>query len=284
MLRERLVFSLFLKKRVTLGFWTKSGLLMKSLKIIIISLFYFSGCLFFGNTLPAESKDTQIQNYVKNSSLLQTNKRKAKIAGQKVSGRKIKYYLKNKSVLQSKRGKASTAAVKMVDAGLITASMVKKNRWFVRKPYQTSYTKISSIKQYQPPPVNPEENNRISRKALAISKTRARETWPVKPDSPYSEESSRNALSMSRTMARVAGLNLSKSRARETGPVKPDRLYSESVSRDAMEMTNKRSKKFYVVRKGLVYSAELLKSMGRRPPIIKIPFNIEKSDMNKKAD
>ncbi|HIO84108.1 MAG TPA: hypothetical protein EYG61_08850 [Deltaproteobacteria bacterium] len=232
---------------------------------------------------------------------MQANKRKARIAGQKVSGRKIKYYLKNKSVLQSKRGKASTAAVKMVDAGLITASMVKKNRWFVRKPYQTSYTKISSIKQYQPPPVNPEENNRISRKALAISKTRARETWPVKPDSPYSEESSRNALSMSRARARVAGpakpgivytestsraaLNLSKSRARETGPVKPDRLYSESVSRYAMEITNKRSKKFYVVRiKGLVYSAELLKSMGRRPPIIKIPFNIEKSDTNKKAD
>ena len=284
MLRERLVFSLFLKKRVTLGFWTKSGLLMKSLKIIIISLFYFSGCLFFGNTLPAESKDTQIQNYVKNGSLLQANKRKARIAGQKVSGRKIKYYLKNKSVLQSKRGKASTAAVKMVDAGLITASMVKKNRWFVRKPYQTAYTKISSIKQYQPPPVNPEENNRISRKALAISKTRARETGPVKPDSLYSEESSRNALSMSRTRARVAGLNLSKSRARETGPVKPDRLYSESVSRDAMEITNKRSKKLYVVRKGLVYTAELLKSMSRRPPIIKIPFNIEKSDMNKKAD
>ena len=273
---------------------------MKSLKIIIISLFYFSGCLFFGNTLPAESKDTQIQNYVKNGSLLQANKRKARIAGQKVSGRKIKYYLKNKSVLQSKRGKASTAAVKMVDAGLITASMVKKNRWFVRKPYQTSYTKISSIKQYQPPPVNPEENNRISRKALTISKTRARETGPVKPDSLYSEESSRNALSMSRTRARVAGpakpgivytestsraaLNLSKSKARETGPVKPGRLYSESVSRNAMEMTNKRSKKFYVVRKGLVYSAELLKSMGRRPPIIKIPFNIEKSDMNKKAD
>ena len=272
MLRERLVFSLFLKKRVTLGFWTKSGLLMKSLKIIIISLFYFSGCLFFGNTLPAESKDTQIQNYVKNGSLLQANKRKARIAGQKVSGRKIKYYLKNKSVLQSKRGKASTAAVKMVDAGLITASMVKKNRWFVQKPYQTSYTKISSIKQYQPPPVNPEENNRISRKALAISKTRARVAGPAKPGIVYTESTSR------------AALNLSKSKARETGPVKPGRLYSESVSRDAMEITNKRSKKFYVVRKGLVYSAELLKSMGRRPPIIKIPFNIEKSDTNKKAD
>jgi len=245
---------------------------MKSLKIIIISLFYFSGCLFFGNTLPAESKDTQIQNYVKNGSLLQANKRKARITGQKVSGRKIKYYLKNKSVLQSKRGKASTAAVKMVDAGLITASMVKKNRWFVRKPYQTSYTKISSIKQYQPPPVNPEENNRISRKALAISKTRARVAGPAKPGIVYTESTSR------------AALNLSKSKARETGPVKPGRLYSESVSRDAMEITNKRSKKFYVVRKGLVYSAELLKNMGRRPPIIKIPFNIEKSDTNKKAD
>ena len=272
MLRDKLNFNMFVKNLLVFGFSTESILTQKLQKSAIIMLICFSAALFFAGNMQADSHNNQLQKYIINAKNIEANKRKARVAAQKTNGRTIKYYLKKKSVARSKKGKAKTAAVKMVDAGLITASMVKKNRWFVQKPYQTSYTKISSIKQYQPPPVNPEENNRISRKALAISKTRARVAGPAKPGIVYTESTSR------------AALNLSKSKARETGPVKPGRLYSESVSRDAMEITNKRSKKFYVVRKGLVYSAELLKSMGRRPPIIKIPFNIEKSDMNKKAD
>jgi hypothetical protein len=50
-----------------------------------------------------------------------------------------------------------------------------------------------------------------------------------------------------------------------------------------MEMTNKRAKKFTAVRIGLVYSAELLKSMGRRPPIKNTPFKVEPSNANKKV-
>ena len=88
----------------------------------------------------------------------------------------------------------------------------------------------------------------------------------------YSENSSREALKISTT------------RARETGPVKPDGYYPESVSREAKNMSNIRSKKYTVPRKGLVYSAEMLKSMGRRPPIKNIPFKSESSALEKKEE
>ena len=86
----------------------------------------------------------------------------------------------------------------MVDAGLITASMVKKNRWFVQKPFETSYTKISPIKRYQPPRLSPEENEKTSRKVFTISKNYARDTGPVKPGSLYPEDTSRGALKMTK--------------------------------------------------------------------------------------
>ena len=299
MLRDKLNFNMFVKNLLVFGFSTESILTQKLQKSAIIMLICFSAALFFAGNMQADSHNNQLQKYIINAKNIEANKRKARVAAQKTNGRTIKYYLKKKSVAQSKEGKAKTAAVKMVDAGLITASMVKKNRWFVQKPYQTSYTKISSIKKYQPPPINPEENNKISRKALLITKTRARDTGPVKPVSLYSEDSSRSVWEMTKTRARVAGpaktgivytestsraaLKLSKARAQATGPVKPASLYSESVSRNAMEMTNKRAKKFTAVRIGLVYSAELLKSMGRRPPIKNTPFKVEPSNANKKV-
>ena len=299
MLRDKLNFNMFVKNLLVFGFSTESILTQKLQKSAIIMLICFSAALFFAGNMQADSHNNQLQKYIINAKNIEANKRKARVAAQKTNGRTIKYYLKKKSVAQSKEGKAKTAAVKMVDAGLITASMVKKNRWFVQKPYQTSYTKISSIKKYQPPPINPEENNKISRQALLISKTRAQDTGPVKPDSLYSGESSRNVWKMTKTRARVAGpaktgivytestsraaLKLSKARVQATGPVKPASLYSESVSRNAMEMTNKRAKKFTAVRIGLVYSAELLKSMGRRPPIKNTPFKVEPSNANKKV-
>ena len=288
------------KNTVGTGLSTQAVLLMSFLKIIIFSLICFSAIMFFGAKLQAESHDKQLQRYVKNANSLEANKRKARVTAQKTNGRVIKYYLIRKSVAQSKKGRAKTASVKMVDAGLITASMVKKNRWFVQKPYETSYTKISSIKRYQPPRLNSEENEKISRKAFSISKTRARDTGPVKPDALYSEDTSRGALKMTKSRALKAGparagivysedsgrdaLKISTTRARETGPAKPDKLYSESVSREAKNMSNIRSKKYTVPRKGLVYSAEMLKSMGRRPPIKNIPFKSESSALEKKDE
>ena len=300
MFRYSLHFNLLRKNKVRSGLSTKPVLLVSSLKIIVLSLFCFSEMILFGAKLQAESHDKQLQKYVKNANNLKANKRKAKIAAQKTNGRVIKYYLIRKSVAQSKKGKAKTAAVKMVDAGLITASLVKKNRWFVRKPFETSYTKISAIKHYQPSRLNPEENEKITRKAFTISKNRARDTGPFKPDALYSEDTSRGAMQMTKTRAIDAGSarpgivytensgrdaqNISTARARETGPVKPDSLYSESVSREAQVMTNKRSKKFTTPRKGLVYSAEMLKSMGRRSQRKNIPFKSESFGLEKNED
>ena len=266
MLRYSLHFNFFRKNTVRLGLSTKHVYLVSSLKFIILCLFCFSEILFLGPKLKAESHDKQLQKYVKNANNLEANKlKKARVAAQKTNGRVIKYYLIKKSVVQSKKAKAKTAAVKMVDAGLITSSMVKKNRWFVQKPFETSYSKISSIKLYQPPRLNPEENEKISRKAFVISKNRARDTGPNKQGVLYSEDTSRKAQ------------NISTTRARETGPAKPEILYSEIVSREAKILSNERSKKYTVLRKGLVYSAEMLKNMGRRPPIKYAPFNSESS-------
>ena len=266
MLRYSLHFNLLRKNTVRLGLSTKHVYLVSSLKFIILCLFCFSEFLFLGPKLKAESHDKQLQKYVKNANSLEANKlKKARVAAQKTNGRVIKYYLIKKSVVQSKKAKAKTAAVKMVDAGLITSSMVKKNRWFVQKPFETSYSKISSIKLYQPPRLNPEENEKISRKAFVISKNRARDTGPNKQGVLYSEDTSRKAQ------------NISTTRARETGPAKPEILYSEIVSREAKILSNERSKKYTVLRKGLVYSAEMLKNMGRRPPIKYAPFNSESS-------
>ena len=157
-------------------------------KIIVFSLCCFSEILFLGGKLNADSFDKRLQYYFKDTKDLETKKQKARRVVAQKHGRVIKYKLIKKSAAQSKKGKAKTAADKMVDAGLITASMVKKNRWFVQKPYETSFIKISSIKRYQPPPLNQVEIGKISRKAFEISKKRARETGPVKPDILYSED------------------------------------------------------------------------------------------------
>ncbi|MEE2600659.1 MAG: hypothetical protein VYD83_09505, partial [SAR324 cluster bacterium] len=70
-------------------------------------------------------------------------------------------------------------------------------------------------------------------------------------------------------------------RARDTGTVKPDILYSASVSREAKSIVNKRSEKFPVATKDLVFSAEMIKNMGRVPPRKNIPFKSERSSVEK---
>ena len=254
------------------NFLKRLKFLISTHKIIVLSLCCFSEILFLGVKLHADSFDKRLQYYFKDTKDLETKKQKARRVVAQKHGRVIKYKLIKKSAVQSKKGKAKTAADKMVDAGLITASMVKKNRWFVQKPYETSFIKIRSIKRYQPPPLNQVEIGKISRKAFEISKKRARETGPVKPDILYSEETSIGVLQMTRA------------RARDTGTVKPDILYSASVSREAKNIVNKRSEKFPVATKDLVFSAEMIKNMGRIPPRKNIPFKSEPSSVEKVAE
>jgi len=252
--------------------------MQKSLGITIIFLFCFSGGLFFEQNLGAESQGRKIQSYVKNGTVLPARKREARILEQKNKGRKVKYYVLKKSVLQGRKSIAKMSANKILETGLITSKMVKNNQWFVKKPFQPRYTKVNIVSKYTPPEVNPEESDKISRKALQMSKTRARITGPVKPGILYSEESSRGVLEMTKTRVRI------------TGPVKPDIIYSKKVSREAMEMTLKRSQKAVSAGKtvsagkGIVYSAKTLRKMSKRPTIVYAPFKSEKAGEKKKTD
>ena len=283
-----------------------SKFMQKSLGIIIILLFCFSGGLFFEQNLGAESQGRKIQSYVKNGTVLQARIREARILEQKNKGRKVKYYVLKKSVLQGRKSIAKMSSNKMLETGLVTSKMVKNNHWFVKKPFQPRYTKVNIVSKYTPPEVNPEESDKISREAMQMSKTRARITGPVKPGILYSEESSRGVLEMTKTRARITGpvkpdilypeessrgvLEMTKTRARITGPVKPDIIYSKKVSREAMEMTLKRSQKAVSAGKtvsagkGIVYSAITLIKMSKRPTIVYAPFKSEKAGEKKKTD
>jgi hypothetical protein len=286
--------------------FTYSKFMQKSLNITIIFLFCFSGGMLFEQNLGAESQGRKIQSYVKNGAVLQARKREVRILEQKKKGRKVKYYVLKKSVLQGRKSIAKMSANKMLETGLVTSKMVKNNRWFVKKPFQSSYKKVNIVSKYTPLKVNPEVSDKISREALQMSKTRARITGPVKPGILYSEDSSRGVLEMTKTRARITGpvkpdilyseessrgvLEMTKTRARITGPVKPDIIYSKKVSREAMEMTLKRSQKavsagkIVSAGKGIVYSAKTLIKMSKRPTIVYAPFKSKKSGEKKKTD
>jgi hypothetical protein len=278
MLKDRLRSNLTERKKNRDKNFTYSKFMQKSLGITIILLFCFSGGLFFEQNLGAESQGRKIQSYVKNGTILLSRKREARILEQKNKGRKVKYYVLKKSVLQGRKSIAKMSANKMLETGLVTSKMVKNNHWFVKKPFQPRYPKVDIVSKYIPPEVNPEESDKIGRKALQISKTRARITGPVKPGILYSEESSRGVLEMTKTRARI------------TGPVKPDIIYSKKVSREAMGMTLKRSQqavsagKTASAGKGIVYSAKTLIKMSKRPTIVYAPFKIEKAGEKKKTD
>jgi hypothetical protein len=281
MLKARLSIS-FYKKNAAEGCFTKNlNIFVKSLKKFMLILLFVPNVIFSPHELTAESQGRKIQNYVKSGTTLQARKRKAYKNAQKENGRQIKLYLINKSALQSKKGKSAAASEKMVESGLITLEMVKKNRWFVKKPVQSSYTKLPDY----------EESKKISRNVLKMSKYRARITGPVKPDYLYGESSSREALTMTRTRTRISGpakpgiiyaedvgrdaMKISKTRAIATGPVKPAILYSEQVSRDAKKISIKTAREYTTDRRDMSLYSDKLESMSKRPALDNKPVNIE---------
>ena len=249
----------------------------------MLVLFFITNIIISPHELTAESQGREIQNYVRSGTTLQARKRKAYENAQKESGLKIKSYLINKSAIQSKKGKSAAASQKMVESGLVTLEMFKKNRWFIKNPAQSSYTKLQDY----------EESKKISREALKMSKYRARITGPVKPDYLYAESPSRDALKMTRTRARITGpakpgiifaedvgrdaMKISKTRAVATGPVKPETLYSEQASRDAKKISIKTAKEYTTDRRDMSVYANILESMSKRPALNSKPVNIEKT-------
>ena len=142
MINEKLNRSFF-KKNAAEECVTKSlNSFVKSLKKIMLVLFFVPNIIIFPHELTAENQGREIQNFVRSGTTLQARKRKAYENSQKESGLMIKRYLINKSALQSKKGKSVAATKKMVESGLISLEMVKKNKWFVKKPVQTSYSKF----------------------------------------------------------------------------------------------------------------------------------------------
>ena len=103
-------------------------LFVKSLKKVMLVLFFVPNIFIFPHELTAESKGREIQNFVRSETTLQARKRKAYENAQKESGLRIKRYLINKSAIQSKKGKSAVATKKMVESGLVTLEMVKNNK------------------------------------------------------------------------------------------------------------------------------------------------------------
>ena len=281
MINEKLNSSFYKKNAAEECFAKSLNIFVKSLKKIMLVLFFISNIIISPHELTAESQGREIQNYVRSGTTLQARKRKAYENAQKDSGLKIKRYLINKSAIQSKKGKSTAATKKMVESGLVPREMLKNNRWFVKKPVQTSYYKLQDY----------EESKKIRRDALKISKYRARLTRPVKPDNLYAESSSREALKITRTRARISGpvkpgiiysedvgrdaMKISKTRAVATGPVKPAILYSEQVSRDAKKISIKTAKEYTTDRRDMSVYSGILESMSKRPSLKNKPVNIE---------
>ena len=283
MINEKLDSSFYKKNAVEECFTKSLNIFVKSLKKIMLVLFFITNIIISPHELTAESQGREIQNYVRNGTTLQARKRKAYENAQKKSGLIIKSYLINKSALQSKKGKSAAASQKMVESGLVTLEMFKKNRWFIKNPAQSSYTKLQDY----------EESKKISREALKMSKYRARITGPVKPDYLYAESPSRDALKMTRTRARITGpakpgiifsedvgrdaMKISKTRAVATGPVKPESLYYEQASREAKKISIKTAKEYTTDRRDMSVYANILESMSKRPALNSKPVNIEKT-------
>ena len=309
MLRERLHINLFMKKEIPECRWVEPKFRVKLLKVASVILSFFSANLFYGHGLEAESRGRKIQNYVKKESVLQARKKKGRTFAKTEKGRKIRYYIKKRSFLQSNRGKMKARLKEIKDSGVIAYEMSKKNRWFLKKPVQISYSKTSSDKHYVPRKPIPEETKKVGREALQMAKNLASAGPVIKPDVLYPDDPGREALQMAKTRASIVKsvdkpdalypddpgrevLQITKTRARKTGLVKPDDLYSRSVSNEARGMTYKWSRtrassmrtRKQVSAGGNVFTAKILKSMSKRPVTNYAPFNDEIAGAKKNTD
>ena len=309
MLRERLHINLFMKKEIPECRWVEPKFRVKLLKVASVILSFISVNLFYGHSLEAESQGRKIQNYVKKESVLQARKKKGRTFAKTDEGRKIRHYIKKRSFIQSNRGKMKARLKKIKDSGVIAYEMSKKNRWFLKKPVQISYSKTSSDKHYVPRKPIPEETKKVGREALQMAKNLASAGPVIKPDVLYPDDPGREAQQMAKTRASIVksvdkpdalypddpgreALQITKTRARKTGLVKPDDLYSRSVSNEARGMTYKWSRtrassmrtRKQVSAGGNVFTAKILKSMSKRPVTNYAPFNNEIAGAKKNSD
>ena len=309
MLRERIHINLFMKKEIPKCRWVEPKLRVKLLKVAFVILSFFSANLFYGHGLEAESRGRKIQNYVKKESVLQARKKKGRTFAKTEKGRKIRHYIKKRSFIQSNRGKMKARLKEIKDSGVIAYEMSKKNRWFLKKPVQISYSKTSSDKHYVPRKPIPEETKKVGREALQMAKNLASAGPVIKPDVLYPDDPGREAQQMAKTRARIVrsvtkpdalypdesgrkALQITKTRVRKTGLVKPDDLYSRSVSNEARGMTYKWSRtrassmraRTRTSAGGTVFTTDVLRRMSKRPVTNYAPFNDEIAGAKKNTD
>tara|TARA_Y100001970_G_C14188137_1_gene833771 strand:+ start:410 stop:1147 length:738 start_codon:yes stop_codon:yes gene_type:complete len=244
----------------------------------------------------ANNENNKISIYIKNSKELKSKKRDVQINSTTSDSKRVKNFLKN-----IKNNKKNIPENMNRDSQIATKDLVKRNRWFVKKPFQKSFNKISNIKRTAPPKSNIPKDKNISLMASKFSIARARETGLVKPEIIFSDDSSRNAKILTKTLTKSAGpvksgpvysedsgrlaMDISKTRARETGTKKPKIIYSDNISREAFKLSFKKNKYKKKIKQnyfGQRYSGEFLRSMSKKSPkkltLIKTPNNIKKSN------
>ncbi|MCH2287401.1 MAG: hypothetical protein MK481_08095, partial [SAR324 cluster bacterium] len=218
-----------MKKEIPECKWVEPKFRVKLLKVASVILSFFSANLFYGHGLEAESRGRKIQNYVKKESVLQARKKKGRTFAKTEKGRKIRHYIKKRSFLQSNRGKMKARLKEIKDSGVIAYEMSKKNRWFLKKPVQISYSKTSSDKHYVPRKPIPEETKKVGREALQMAKNLASAGPAIKPDVLYPDDPGREAQQMAKTRARIV-----------RSVTKPDALYPDDPGREAQQMAKTR--------------------------------------------
>jgi len=248
----------------SVGMW-----MIRNLKIIFV-VFIFLNLYPCETNIFASNTDSQTRKYIRNSNELNVKKRKVKNYTNESRGRKIKSLIKKESNTHSNKKRNDITMSNMRGASLTTKDLVKKNRWFVKKPFKKSYNKISNIKRVQRPQFDSGTNNGISWEVSKYSKARARETSHKKVDPRTSKEIGLKASKYSKARAREAshkkidsGTNkeislkaskYSKTRARETGPKKPEIVFSEKSGRVAMDISKTRARETGTVKPQIIYS------------------------------
>ena len=258
----------------------------KSKNIFVLFTIVFTINVICVSNKSVKGESTKVNIYIKNSKDLKSKKRQKLISSTKSDGQKINNFVKNSSKTQSRKSKRNIVTDRMKESGIATKNMVKDNKWFVKKPFQKSYNKISTIKRIVPSKFLNVEDKDVSLKASKLSKIRARNTGYIKPEEVFSKDSSRKAklISSSQTVSsgpvkagpvysenssRLAS-DISNKRARATGPIKPEIIYSDQIGRKAFEMSLK-NKKIKKNKKNIEinysdqrYSVDFLRSLSRK--------------------
>lgn len=258
----------------------------KSKNIFVLFTIVFTINVICVSNKSVKGESTKVNIYIKNSKDLKSKKRQKLISSTKSDGQKINNFVKNSSKTQSRKSKRNIVTDRMKESGIATKNMAKDNKWFVKKPFQKSYNKISTIKRIVPSKFLNVEDKDVSLKASKLSKIRARNTGYIKPEEVFSKDSSRKAklISSSQTVSsgpvkagpvysenssRLAS-DISNKRARATGPIKPEIIYSDQIGRKAFEMSLK-NKKIKKNKKNIEinysdqrYSVDFLRSLSRK--------------------